>query len=64
MNQEHKKGKKMKAVTNKLDWGAIARKIESDKNRINKYKNTDKEHLLNDIRFVKPYTLHNSDAGR
>lgn len=60
MNKDCKKGVKMKAITNKFDWKAIAQKINDDKDRIINYKNSKEEHLLNDIRFVKPYTLHNT----
>lgn len=49
-------------VKNKVDWKVVAQKITNDKKRINVYKNTDQEHLINDIRFVKPNTLPVQEA--
>jgi len=44
-------------VKNKVDWRAVAQKITQDKKRIEACKNTDQEHLINDIPFISPAAL-------
>lgn len=44
-------------IVRKVDWQAVAQKIAADKKRIVVYKNTDQQHLINDITFIAPDAL-------
>ena len=44
-------------VVKKVDWQIVAQKIAEDKKRIAIYKNTDQQHLIDDIKFIAPDAL-------
>lgn len=59
-----RKGENMKATPNKINWKAVAQRMKDDKERINKFLNTDKEHLLDDIQFIRPGSVRESASTK